>query len=516
MKNLLPLLFSILSYCCFAQDTVNLTVVGTLDSILTEPSGLAVHFNTNSGHFEYWAHNDKGNTDSIFSFQIDDLANMTRIMDVNVPWVDWEDMAKDDSGHIYIGDFGNFNGPDELQVVKIPDPNTFSGSPIAEIIKYEYPANGYWDAEAMIHFNDSLYIFIKRVSNAANPLLEEGVTYCLRIPDVPHPNGDAYIAEPFASFQTKLPGDSDPNTYRVAGAAISPDKKKLVLNTYERIWIFSCFEGNDFFGATATYVQFPLRQIEGIAFINNHEIMMTKEGVLNTSNHPQVYYLDLYPWIDGSCVDCQKVHNGDFGNGTYGWTQFLFGGAEATFSNNNGEAVVDIQTLGTSQWHINIRHKSIPLEQNKQYRISYRAYADDNRMISVIANNRSGSQTYAYVQQNITTVPTYYSHDFTMAEPTNYNSYFSFNVGNFFAHKVYFDDIRLEELDCICPDTRYFIQPIDNTIQHFETSNMIIGLNKINGTDIIYDAGNGIDLNPGFEVAQGATFEAYIDGCDGN
>ena len=48
-----------------------------------------------------------------------------------------------------------------------------------------------------------------------------------------------------------------------------------------------------------------------------------------------------------------------------------------------------------------------------------------------------------------------------------------------------------------------------------EVSGMITATNKINGGNVNYDAGQHIQLNPGFATSNGVVFSAYIDGCGG-
>ncbi len=49
-----------------------------------------------------------------------------------------------------------------------------------------------------------------------------------------------------------------------------------------------------------------------------------------------------------------------------------------------------------------------------------------------------------------------------------------------------------------------------------EAANSIISTAVINEqSDVIYDAGNCVELQPGFEVKQSALFEAFLDGCGG-
>ena len=57
---------------------------------------------------------------------------------------------------------------------------------------------------------------------------------------------------------------------------------------------------------------------------------------------------------------------------------------------------------------------------------------------------------------------------------------------------------------------------ISGAVLQYEVNNSITASNTIfNGADVEYDAGNYIELIPGFEAQSGSTFEAYIDGCGG-
>lgn len=515
--NLSLFLCTFLFISSTSAQVISPTFLGLMDDITSEPSGLAVIYNTSNGHFEYWVNNDYNYPDQIFSFHLNDVSSIKRTVDVNQTYIDWEDMTKDDQNNIYLGDFGNWVGQNDLQIVKIPDPNTFQGAaPSVEVIEYVYPFVGVSDMEAMIHFNGFLYLFTKAVNPNNNPALNDDYTYMFRIPDSAMAGGGVHTAVLMDSFEVIGPGE-DPTHFRVTGADLSPDKKKLILLTYERIWTFSCFQGDDFFSGTIENFLIPYRQYEGIAFINNHEVAISKEGnPLDPNYNPHMYYLDLYPWMDDACIDCEKVINGAFDNSNLAWSKFTYGTANGTLSMNNGYAEIDIQTLGSSQWHLNMRHKSLVLENGKTYEISYKAYADDNRPVSVIANKQDGSAGYAYFSQQITTIPTVYTHQFTMNASSDYNSYLSFNVGNYIAHKVYFDDISLVEVDCICPIDRTFTAEMNTNTDHYECSNAIYATSIINGTDVKFDAANCVELDSGFEVKVGVEFEAYNDGCGGN
>lgn len=523
-----PYYFFILLFptAAFTQ-IVNFSSLGELPIELTEPSGMQFIYNPLNGHFEYWIHNDYSMNYEplIHSIRLDDITTITRTIDLDIPYIDFEEMAMDDNENLYIGDFGNWVYPNDPIVYKFQGPNSYSGStpPLIESIHYEYPTTGVTDAETMIHLNGSLYIFSKTVSPNIDPSLDPNFTYVYKIPDSPAAGGANHVAVLHDTKQVIFPTDVNPNRYKIVGAALSPNKKVLTLLSYERIWIFSCFEGDDFFGGTATSIAVNYRQHEAVSFLNNHQIVLTKEGCLdnignpncNVNNNPNIYYLDLWPYIDGSCIDCNNVQNGDLQQSNKAWSLFKFGSADGNLSINNGVATINVTSLGTSNWHLNMRHKSLVLNNGKTYRIKYTAYADNPRTVSVIANKKDGSVGYAYSSHQISTTPTEYEFDFTMNQPTDYNSYLSFNVGNFIAHNVYFENVSLEELSCICPNNRYFLTEMDQRTEKFEVMNTIYGSSKLENSNILFDAGIQIELNPGFEVKNTSIFEAYIDGCGG-
>jgi len=509
------------------NQIVNFSSIGELPIELTEPSGMQFIYNPINGHFEYWIHNDYSANYAplIHSIHLDDITNIKRTIDLDIPYIDFEEMAMDENENLYIGDFGNWVYPNDPVVYKFPGPNDFGGAtpPSVESIKYQYPTSGVTDAETMIHFDGELYIFSKTVNPNFDPALDPTFTYVYKIPDSPAPGGANHTAILHDTKQVILPTDVNPNRYKIVGAALSPNKKVLTLLSYERIWIFSCFEGNDFFGGTATSIPINYRQHEAVSFLNNHAIVLTKEGCLdnignpncNVNNNPNIYFLDLWPYIDGSCIDCNMLQNGDLQTNNKAWSLFKFGNANGNLSIANGTATISVNTIGTSNWHLNMRHKSLVLENGKTYKIKYTAYADDPRTMSVIANKKDGSVSYAYSSHQITTTPQEYEYEFTMNQSTDYNSFLSFNVGNYVAHNVYLENISLVEVSCTCPNNRYFLTPMDQRFEKFEVANTIYGSAQILNSNLKFDAGNQIELNPGFEIILSTTFEAYIDGCDG-
>jgi len=118
-------------------------------------------------------HNDSGGEAALF--EIDSLNGhiIRKVVISNATNLDWEDLCADDD-HIYIGDFGNNNGDrTDLVIYRIAILdylNTPNDTVIADTIQFNYsdqidfspsPQATNFDAEALLSYNDSLYIFTK-------------------------------------------------------------------------------------------------------------------------------------------------------------------------------------------------------------------------------------------------------------------------------------------------------------------------------------------------------------------
>jgi len=136
MRLVLGILIS--AQLCHSQITP--IEIGRMTDLISEPSGIQVMYNKSTGQFDYWMNNDYNYPDSIFSFRLDQLDTPSRVLDINQAYYDWEDMTSDEEGNLYLGDFGNWVPKDKLQIIKVPDPNTYSAAPPnTTVIRYEYP-----------------------------------------------------------------------------------------------------------------------------------------------------------------------------------------------------------------------------------------------------------------------------------------------------------------------------------------------------------------------------------------
>ena len=257
-------------------------LVKQLPDKLRENSGLIYYNNL------FWTFNDSGGSNKIFAvnkrgeiedeFEIEDAKN-----------VDWEDIAQD-STHIYIGDFGNNNGVRKnLKIYKI-DKRELNNSKKNKIkkteidfkyanqAKFEYTSlSTKFDCEALVEFNDHLYVFTKDWSNRTTTVYK-----------VPAFQGN-YTVTPIKTFEANG---------LITGADVSPDKKKIVLIGYKNYnpfgWLFTNFDADNFFEGEKTYLQLKGifdAQTEGVCFMENSTIAISCEqtGAFNQ----QIFTVDL-------------------------------------------------------------------------------------------------------------------------------------------------------------------------------------------------------------------------------
>jgi len=144
---------------------------------------------------------------------------------------------------------------------------------------------------------------------------------------------------------------------------------------------------------------------------------------------------------------CEIITNGDFSNGINNWTLYKNGTDGNLSIQPNGFLKIDVTTTGSSDWKLALRQADLLLEQGKTYNITYDAYADANRTGSIILSRTDGTQ-YAYIDQNYTTTPTSYAHQFTMNDVTDAATNFNLNVGATNIN-VYIDNISISEVGCV-------------------------------------------------------------------
>lgn len=286
--NFLSIFLLCLSNGLFAQSISLRKVVG-LPSTVQETSGIET-----SNPLYVWTHNDSGGEPELY--KIDTFGTILKTVFIkNAVNSDWEDITSDGQ-HYYIGDIGNnSNNRKDLKIYKIANPDAISGdTALAEIISFSYsnqtqfpPDNAHknFDAEALMYFNNSLYIFSK---NYTNPF--SGFTYLYKIPSEP----GQYVATLLDSFKT---GNGMKEQWWVTAADISPDNKKVALLSSDKIFVFTDFTGDNFFKGKVKMIDLgSFSQKEAFAFYTNTEFYITDEyyDILGGRNLYQGSIKNLY------------------------------------------------------------------------------------------------------------------------------------------------------------------------------------------------------------------------------
>jgi hypothetical protein len=281
MKNII--LFFVL-LCWNSQDTGKLKVIADLPKSLKEVSGTE----TIVGSKLIWMLNDGGNSPKIYG--VSKKGNIKKVLKIDAKNNDWEELASDKEGNLYIGDFGNNdNKRKDLAILKVAHKDLMNSESVSvERIQFYYPNQKkfpptkkqlFFDAESFFYFNNAFYIFTKsRVKN------EYGKTSLYKIPATLGTHEAVFISEFNHCNALKC---------WITSADISNDGTNVVLLSHTSALVFSNFKGDDFFSGNLTEIPFKkYSQKEGICFKNETTLYITDEKAHGAGGN--LYELALY------------------------------------------------------------------------------------------------------------------------------------------------------------------------------------------------------------------------------
>ncbi|MFP4165305.1 MAG: glycosyl hydrolase family 8 [Chitinispirillaceae bacterium] len=130
--------------------------------------------------------------------------------------------------------------------------------------------------------------------------------------------------------------------------------------------------------------------------------------------------------------DANFLENGDFSSSELDpWVLNAWNDATATGSVTDGEFTVSISTLGEETYDIQLVQRNVPLENDKDYRLTFDASAASDREMDIIIQMPDDPWTsYASETVELTSTTQSYTVDFTMEEETDLDSRLGFNFGN--------------------------------------------------------------------------------------
>ena len=222
---------------------------------LMESSGLE-HYNDSL----LITHQDSGGEG--FLFIVNFHAEIMDTIRLNLQNYDWEDIAQDDQGNLYIGDFGNNLNKRKRLIIYKYNPHTRGiGEILFSLADQElFPPEKKemnFDVEAMCWKGGKLHLFSK---NRGSKCVKRYV-----LSDQP----GEYSIEPVESIYL-------PN--QITGADINTDESLLALSGYGRIYTFQLGPDSLFFKKPHKMMHFTRgAQMEALVFINKTDFVVSNE-----------------------------------------------------------------------------------------------------------------------------------------------------------------------------------------------------------------------------------------------
>jgi hypothetical protein len=250
-------------------NTGRLDIVAEVDNDIDESSALEIV----KGSDLLWTVEDAGNKN--FLFGLDQKGKIKKKIKItNVKNIDWEDLTSDNAGHIYIGDFGNNSKKRKnLAIYKVKIDTLTGNKTTAEEIIFTMPKKiKPEDFESFFLLQNNFYIFSK---NQKKNLL-------LKVPNE--------IGSHTAILLDKF--ELDGKQTKVTSAAISPDKKTVVLLNHDKLWKISNFKSDTFFKGDIEVLKFDhTSQKEGICFKDENTVYISDER--SKSNSSYIYSFNI-------------------------------------------------------------------------------------------------------------------------------------------------------------------------------------------------------------------------------
>lgn len=238
--------------------------IAVLPPAVVESSGLA----SSTDGSAFWTHNDGGSPPFLFRVGLDGKLIEERNLE-GIPHRDWEELAQDSSGRLFVGDIGNNSNARTDLSISILEAGWEAGKDevLKKTITFRYGLQtGFpeekkyrnFDSEAFFFHNDSLFLFSKNTGKKPR------YTMLYKFPAT-------------AGDYTLYPSDSIKINETVTGADISPDGKQFVLLTYGKMFFFDIVSSNVDFSQPAFCLKKYLGQSEAILYQNKDTLLITNE-----------------------------------------------------------------------------------------------------------------------------------------------------------------------------------------------------------------------------------------------
>ncbi|PKV66380.1 hypothetical protein [Pontibacter ramchanderi] len=211
----------------------------------------------------YITHNDAGNKP--YLYLVDRKGKLLETIKLSLPNVDWEDLARDSDGNIYIADTGNNNNKrKELAIYKLQldKPDQIEAIRFTYEDQKKYPPaekDMNFDVEAIFWQGGKLYLVSK----------DRGKKVTAKVYELPD-SGGQYKAKLLGSHKLGVP---------VTGAASNADGSAVALVSEGALHVFSNVDNPGSF-YKGDYQKMGIKkagQTEAVAFENENTLVITSE-----------------------------------------------------------------------------------------------------------------------------------------------------------------------------------------------------------------------------------------------
>jgi hypothetical protein len=229
----------------------------------------------------FWAHGDSGNDPVLFA--IDEGGRTLAQVEVQgASFRDWEDIALDSRGNLYVGDIGNNDSDrDDLAIHVVPEPDpTRGGQKVrpARTIRFRYPdqrdpkggraEEANFDAEALFVLQDRLYLATKHRADTRTTLYR-----------VPLSAGAGQVVlQKLHEYPIKARRKQKGGMVTAGDA--SPDGSRVALLTYREVLIFRVAGSGVLEGPIAAAPTPKLDELEALAWDQKGILLGAESGQL--------------------------------------------------------------------------------------------------------------------------------------------------------------------------------------------------------------------------------------------
>jgi hypothetical protein len=259
---------------------------------IREASGLAL---SSAPPPRLWTHNDSGDRARLFLIDLDGALVAEYAVD-GAKAIDWEDIASDGAGHLFVGDIGNNRSARrDLRVYRLKEPDPSEPARrvrVERTLRFRYadqtafpdPALAY-DAEALYFADGALWILTKHRSDAGTTLyrLEDSASDAEQ---VLQPVQRLALPVATALFGT------------VTAASVSADGKLVAVLLYTDLLVFPRNADGTLGAEPRAHIALDPRrtgQVEGIAWLGGALVFCNEPGDLFRIPNPLDPTLERYP-----------------------------------------------------------------------------------------------------------------------------------------------------------------------------------------------------------------------------